>query len=171
MLIRSCRESSALPSEVVDTDLVRQLNDDVWHPFAVAYARLDAPAFLALHAPELIRAGGPAKQVIGFAEYADQIGKWFAELAGRGSSVSISLRFVERIVANDVASERGVFRLVSTRADGDGRTFYGRFHTYSRRTDGRWRICVDYDTDERSATLEEEFLAAFDVDDVDAFKE
>ena len=109
--------------------LLRQLNDDVWHPFRHAYGRLDAPAFLDLCSPELIRAGGPAKQVLGFAEYEDQTEKWFAELADRGSSVSIVFRFVERIVANDVASERGVFRLVSTRADGDGRTFYGRFHT------------------------------------------
>ncbi|MFD4640367.1 YybH family protein [Lentzea sp. NPDC058436] len=155
----------------MDTDLLRQLNDDVWHPFALAYSRLDAPAFLALHSPELIRAGGPAKQLIRFSEYADQIEKWFAELAGRGSSVSISFRFVERIAADDVASERGLFRLVSTRADGDGRTFYGRFHTYSRRTDGRWRVFVDHDTDERPAALEEDFVAAIDIDDVDAFKE
>lgn len=112
------------------------------------------------------RRTGPAKQAFGFADYSDQIEKWFAD---RGSSVSISFRFVERIASNDVASERGIFQMVSKRADGDGRTFYGRFHTYARRTDGRWRICVDYDTDERSATLEEEFLAAIDVDDVDAF--
>ncbi|GHH53178.1 YybH family protein [Lentzea cavernae] len=155
----------------MDTDLLRQLNDDIWHPFRLTYARLDAPAFLSLYSSTLIRAGGPAKQVLGFSEYADQTEKWFAELADRDSSVSISFRFVERIAENDVASERGIFQLVSTRADGGERTFYGRFHTYSRRTDGRWRICVDYDTDERAATLEEEFLAAIDVDDVNAFKE
>lgn len=153
----------------MDTDLLRQLNNDIWHPFRLAYAKLDARAFLDVHAPELIRAGGPAKQVFGFADYSDQIEQWFAELAGRGSSVTISFRFVERIVSNGLASERGIFQIVSKRADGDGRTFYGRFHTYARRTDGRWRIYVDYDTDERSATLEEEFLAAIDVDDVDAF--
>jgi ketosteroid isomerase-like protein len=160
---------SALASDAVDTDLLRQLNDDIWLPFRLSYSRLDAPAFLALHAPELVRAGGPAKQVIGFAEYSDQIEKWFTELAGRGSSVAISFRFIERIVANDLASERGIFQIVATRADGDQRTFYGRFHTYARRADGRWRICVDYDTNERSATLEADFLAAVDVDDIDAF--
>ncbi|HEX7302519.1 hypothetical protein [Lentzea sp.] len=153
----------------MDTDLLRQLNDDIWHPFRLAYSRLDAPAFLALHAPELIRAGGPAKQAVGFAEYSDQIGQWFTELAGRGSSVAISFRFVERIVANGLASERGLFQMVATRADGDQRTFYGRFHTYARLIDGRWRICVDYDTDERAATLAEDFDAAVEVDDVDAF--
>lgn len=65
--------------------------------------------------------------------------------------------------------QRGIFQIVSKRSDGDERTFYGRFHTYARRTDGGWRICADYDTDERSATLEEDFLAGIDVDDVEAF--
>ncbi|MFD5826859.1 YybH family protein [Lentzea sp. NPDC060358] len=153
----------------MDSDVARQLNDDIWHPFRQAYARLDAPAFLALHVPELIRAGGPAKQVIGFAEYSAQVGEWFAELAGRGSSVAMSFRFVERIASGDLASERGIFQMVATRTDGDQRTFYGRFHTYARRIDGRWRICVDYDTDERSVTLEEDFRAAAEVDDVGAF--
>ena len=60
------------------------------------------PAFLALHTPELIRAGGPAKQVLAFLEHEDQVEKWFAELAGRGSAVSISFRFIERIAAVDV---------------------------------------------------------------------
>lgn len=153
----------------MDTDLLRQLNDDVWHPFRLAYSMLDAPAFLELHAPELIRAGGPANQVSGFADYSGQIERWFTDLSDRGSSVTIAFRFVERIVANDLASERGLFQIVSKRADGDERTFYGRFHTYARRMDGRWRICADYDTDERSATLEEEYLAGVDVDDVEAF--
>lgn len=153
----------------MDTDLLRQLNDDIWHPFRLACANLDASAFLDLHAPELIRAGGQTKEVLGFADYSDQVEKWFAGLADRGSSVNISFRFVERIVSNDIASERGIFQIRSKRADGDERTFYGRFHTYARPTDGRWSICVDYDTDERSETLEEEFLAAIDVDDVEAF--
>jgi hypothetical protein len=83
--------------------------------------------------------------------------------------VTISFRFVERIATNDLASERGIFQIVPKRADGDQRTFYGRFHTYARRTDGRWQICVDYDSDERSETLEGEFLAPIDVDDVTAF--
>jgi ketosteroid isomerase-like protein len=153
----------------VDTDLLRQLNDDVWHPFRLAYSKLDAQAFLELHAPELIRAGGPAKQVSGFADYSEQIEKWFTDLADRGSSVTISFRFAERIASKDLASERGIFKIVSKRADGDERTFYGRFHTYARHTDGRWRICSDYDTDEREATLDQEFAAAADVDDVEAF--
>ncbi|RAS63229.1 hypothetical protein C8D87_107378 [Lentzea atacamensis] len=52
-----------------DIDLLRQLNNDIWPPFRLAYSRMDVSAFLDLYAPELIRAGagGPAKQVFGFA--------------------------------------------------------------------------------------------------------
>lgn len=107
--------------------------------------------------------------MLGFADYSDQIEKWFGELSDHGSSVTISFRFAERIVSNDLASERGIFKIGSQRADGDERTCYGRCHTYAHRTDDRWRICADYDTNERSATLEEEFLAAIDVDEVEAF--
>jgi hypothetical protein len=39
----------------LNTDLLRQLNNDIWHPFRLAYSKLDAPAFLDVHAPELIR--------------------------------------------------------------------------------------------------------------------
>jgi hypothetical protein len=35
-----------------DIDLLRPLNNDIRHPFRLAYAKLDAPAFLDLHAPE-----------------------------------------------------------------------------------------------------------------------
>ncbi|MEU0879750.1 hypothetical protein ABZ345_14180 [Lentzea sp. NPDC005914] len=121
----------------MDTDLLRQLNDDIWHPFKLAYSTLDAAAFLDLHAPELIRAGGQTKQVFGFADYCDQTEKWFAGLADRSNSVAISFRFVERIASNDLASERGFFKIVSKRADGDVRTFYAA-STYMRdaRTDG-----------------------------------
>jgi hypothetical protein len=38
------------------------------------------------------------------------------ELADRGSSVTIAFRFVERIASNDLASERGIFQIVSKRS-------------------------------------------------------
>ncbi|MET9229704.1 hypothetical protein [Lentzea sp. NPDC003310] len=91
----------------MNPDLLGKLNNDIWHPFRLVYARLDASALLSLYSPELIRAGGPAKQVQGF-----------AELSGGDSSVSVSCRFVERLVMDGVARERGIFQLVSTCADG-----------------------------------------------------
>lgn len=68
-----------------------------------------------------------------------------------------------------MASERGIFRIVATRADGDRRVFHGRFHTFARRSDGRWRIVADHDNDERPESLAVDYAAAVEVDDVEAF--
>lgn len=128
------------------TDLTSELNRDVWQPFRAAYAAGDADAFLDLHAPDLIRAGGPAKEVLDLAAYGAQVREWFALVAAKGDRLAIDFRFTERLVAGELASERGVYRITLTPATGDGIVLFGRFHTFARRIDGRWRIAVDYDS-------------------------
>jgi uncharacterized protein (TIGR02246 family) len=152
-----------------DGAALRELNRDVWHAFRRAYGAGDAAAFLALHAPDLVRAGGPDKQVYGVAEYAAQTEEWFARLAGRGDRVGIEFRFLERIATGELASERGVYRITAVRAGGERRIFYGRFHTFARKSGGRWRIAVDYDSDEGGTVTEETFTAGAEIDDIDAF--
>jgi len=154
---------------MADEALLREVNSDVWHAFTSAYAARDAAAFLAVHALDLIRVGGPAKQVDRFDSYAAQVGQWFAELIEHGHNVGIELRFTERIAADSVASERGVYRIVLTQAGGEERLFYGRFHTFARKEEGRWRIAVDYDSDEGGTIDDAAFAAGTEMDDVAAF--
>jgi ketosteroid isomerase-like protein len=149
------------------TAILEELNRDVWHPFVRTYRALDADAFLALHHTDLIRASGTANEVHDFAGYAAQIREFFAMVAGFGDAIMIDFRFHERIAAGDVASERGVFRLSVTPATGRPRTRYGRFHTYARRVDGRWRLASDYDTNEGADAAA--FAAGAEIDDVARF--
>jgi ketosteroid isomerase-like protein len=153
---------------VPDRTLLLELNHDVWHAFRNAYGRLDAQGFLAVHSADLVHAGGPAKQVQGYAEYAVQTTQWFAEVAARGDGLGIEFRFSERIAAGGASSERGVFRITATH-EGDQRVFHGRFHTFCRKVGGRWRIVADYDSDEGGTVTEADFAAGVDVDDVGAF--
>lgn len=154
---------------MADTELLRELNRDVWHAFVRAYGARDAKAFLAVHSPDLIRAGGPEKQVHGYPEYATQTEQWFADLTERGDDIGIEFRFDERIASGDLASERGMYRITATRATGEQRVFYGRFHTFSRRIGDGWRIAVDYDSNEGGTVTEETFASGADIDDVAAF--
>ena len=149
---------------MADNELLRELNNDIWHTFPRAYG--DADAFLALYSPDLIRAGGPTNKVQGYAEFAEITRQWFADLADRGSTVDIEFRFTERIADADLASERGVFRMTARRATGEEKVFHGRFHTFSRRIDGRWRIAVDYDSDENGTVTAETFELATPADDI-----
>lgn len=154
---------------MADEALLRQVNNDIWHAFTSAYAARDAAAFLAVHAKDLIRAGGPTKQAHTFDEYAADISRWFTDLTENGDNIGIELRFTERIASESIASERGVYRIVQTRSDGGERLFYGRFHTFARKVEGRWRIAADYDSDEGGTVDDAAFAAGTQLDDVAAF--
>jgi ketosteroid isomerase-like protein len=149
------------------TDLLAELNRDIWHPFTAAYAALDPDAFMALNHPDVVHISGAGNQINGHAEYAGQIREFFARVAARGDRIGIDFRFHERIASGDLASERGLFRLSVVPADGELRTRYGRFHTVARKAGGRWRFSVDYDTDEGADQTA--FDAAAAVDDLARF--
>jgi ketosteroid isomerase-like protein len=153
---------------MADAAILRALNADLWHPFQEAYAAIDAKRLLALYSPELIRAGGPTKEVTGFDAFAAQMTQWFADSAERGATLDILFRFSERLASGVLASERGVFRIAGTR-DGNTRVSYGRFHTYARHLDGRWLFVADYDSDEGGTISDEAFAACVAIDDVEPF--
>jgi ketosteroid isomerase-like protein len=153
---------------VADIEVLSELNTDVWHAFRRAYAAGDGAAFMALYTPDLIRAGGPDQSVYGFAEYAAQTTDWFAGLGASGDSIDIDFRFLERIASAGRASERGIYQITATH-DGDQRVFYGKFHTFSRKTAGRWQIAVDYDSNEGGTITAASFAAASPIDDVAVF--
>jgi ketosteroid isomerase-like protein len=150
-----------------DAELLGELNRDVWRPFRDSYAAGDAAAHLAVFTQDLIRAGGPRGEVHGFEEYATQMRDTFAEVARRGDRFGIEFRFTERLAAGALASERGAFRITVTLAGGEVRVVFGRFHTFACKTDGRWRLAVDYDSSGDSD--EETFAAGATVEDVAAF--
>ncbi|PRY44852.1 hypothetical protein [Umezawaea tangerina] len=95
-----------------------------------------------------------------FDEYARGTREWFAAVAGSGGGLGIELRFTERIAAGGPASERGVFRITATRPGAEDKLLHGRFHTFSRKSGGRWRIVADYDSDDDGTVTEEVFEAA-----------
>jgi len=145
--------------------LLGELNTDIWRAYRHAYREGDASAFLAVHSPDLIRAGGPAQTITGFPEYGTLTRQWFADLTERGDSVDIEFRFTERIADGALASERGIYRLTAQRPDHEPKVMYGRFHTFARKTNGRWHIVADYDSDENATVTEADFLSAQTMDE------
>lgn len=68
-----------------------------------------------------------------------------------------------------LASERGIFRITATRPGADELIFPSRFHTFARKTNGRWRIVADYDTSEDGAVTAGMFAAASAAEDTSSF--
>jgi len=144
-----------------------ELNRELWRPFIISYAERDASAVGRLQAPELIRVEAANGWVGGFDAYLERTAAFFADMTGRGATIGIAFRFVERLVEGSIASERGVYRIVMAVPGEAELVFYGRFHTFARKTGDGWRIVVDYDT--TAGADEAAFDAAHDLDDTAAF--
>lgn len=144
---------------MTENPLLEELNRDIWYPFRDAYRAADPDGFLAVYDPDLIRAGGPTREVYGFDRFAADMTAWFTDVSQRGDSFDIEFRFTERIAAGELASERGCYRITATLADGRDRVLHGRFHVFARKSDGRWRVVADYDTDDGGAVTPEIFAA------------
>jgi ketosteroid isomerase-like protein len=154
---------------MTDSTSLSELNQHVWLAYQDAYRTRDTAAFLALYDPGMIRAGGPVKTASEFTEFALSTTRWFADSADRGDSAAIAFRFTERVTGGGVASERGVYRLIASRASGESKTLYGHFHLFTRRVDGRWRIVADYDSDEKGTVTAQDYDSAVPLDDVSAW--
>ncbi len=154
---------------MTDPELLRDLNKELWQAFRASYRDLDAPAFLALYSPDLVRAGGPGRSVLDFDGYAVETREFFADMLAQGGRLGIDFRFTERLAQGELASERGVYRIVMRLPGADERVFYGQFHTFARRIGGRLQFVADYDSTEAGTVTEASFAAAHDIDDVAAF--
>lgn len=152
-----------------DPALLAELNRDLWLPFHEAYRDGDAEKYIALHLPDFIRGEGNAKVVRTLEEYADGVRRSFAIWAERQLTIDLQFRFLERIAKGAQASERGIYQFVLTGPDGKVQRFYGQFHTFARKVDGRWRFAVDYDSNEGGTIDEARYLAAAAVDDFSRF--
>lgn len=149
--------------------LLQELNRDIWIPFSEAYASHDAEKYLRLHSRDLIRGEGDRKRVLNLAQYSENIRRFFKENKDGGGKIEIQFRFLERIVGDQSASERGIYRLTGTPLKGPARTFYGKFHVFSRKENGVWKILIDYDSNEGKTIDEKAFQAGAALDDFAAF--
>ncbi|TAE13003.1 MAG: hypothetical protein EAZ95_11745 [Bacteroidetes bacterium] len=143
---------------------LKEINQDVWTPFAEAYQELNVKKYKALHRQDLIRATGAGKQIKDLPTYSAEVGKWFAELKTQKSQVSIKFRFLERICNGKTASERGIYELmIANEADKEQR-YYGKFHVFLRKEKKKWKIAIDYDSNEGDTISADDFQKALGID-------
>jgi len=51
------------------TEVLQEINRDIWLPFIESYNELDAEKFMAIHSEDLVRVPRDAKRVFGYEQY------------------------------------------------------------------------------------------------------
>lgn len=151
-----------LPVFSQNTQILKDINSQVWHNFTKSFETLDYNLFSDLHSDDLIRVGGDNTSLKSKRSYIEEYKKrWKASTTNQ----TISFRFLERICNNEKASERGIYKLTRNTNSPDQKSYYGKFHVILKKEDNRWKILVDYDSSENNTINETSYNQAFSLDD------
>lgn len=141
-------------------DAQKQINDQVWKPFITTFNNYDTKGFMAVHSHDLVRAPRDSKTVLNFEQYKKQYEEGDKRSAQQKTKRIIELRFLERIANENQAFEVGIYKTTNINAQGESRSFYGKFHVVLRKENGTWKILVDSDSAEGGTIGEKDFAAA-----------
>ena len=146
-----------------------EINKDIWEPFSQAYASGDADLYLSLHSPDFIRASRSGEHTTDLHGYSQGVLRSFNRNAIRGGRTTIDFRFFERFASDITASERGIYKYTYYPLNGEPVSGYGQFHVVSRKENGKWKIFMDYDSDEGGTIDAADFDAGWAVQDIRKF--
>ncbi|WP_299123604.1 nuclear transport factor 2 family protein [uncultured Winogradskyella sp.] len=154
-------------SSAQSLDNLKAINS-VWSKFYKAFETLDYTLMAEIHSKDLVRISG-GKRIINYTTYINNYKAGFKRDKESNQSQSISLRFFERINNDSAASERGIYKLVRNKGTENEQAYYGQFHVLFKKTNGEWKITMDYDSSEGETIGEEDYKKAFAIDDFDKF--
>lgn len=140
----------------------------IWDTFYKAFDSLDYMSMAKIHSKKLIRISG-GKKIIDYGTYIKGYKTTFEKAKEDMVSNTISLRFFERIHNDSVASERGIYKLVRNKNQGNQQIYYGQFHVLFAKENGIWKIIMDYDSNEGNSIGEKEYLNAYGINQFDVF--
>ncbi|MEH6535625.1 MAG: hypothetical protein V7719_04485 [Psychroserpens sp.] len=142
--------------------------NQVWAKFYQAFETLDHQPMAEIHAKELIRIAG-GRSILNYKTYITSYKDRFKASKVNNDTNNISLRFFERINSDDIASERGIFKLIRNKDKPNEQTYYGQFHVIIKKLNGTWKITMDYDSTEFDTIGEADFKKARAMTDFDSF--
>lgn len=145
-----------------DTKILKAINSEIWANFTKAYETLDSDMFSSIHSDSLIRISGNSKHIKSKAEYIEGYKKWWSDTSLKQT---ISFRFIERIYNEKKVSERGIYKLTRNPNTPNETSYYGKFHVIHKKEKGKWKILVDYDSNENDSINETSYLNANAIDD------
>ncbi len=150
---------------------LQQINHEVYSKFYMAFDSLDYSLMAEIHAKDLVRIPANQKVILDYESYINGYKKSFQEAKMKNETRSISLRFFERIVDDSVASDRGVYKFSLNKNTPEEINYYGQFQVLLVKREGKWKILMDYDSNENNTIDEDDFQAAFAIDNFEQFND
>lgn len=126
------------------------INEQVWKPFIKYYNSRDRKGFASVHSKDVARVSQDDNRILNASEYFKEPSE--AQKARNADrTLAIELRFIQRIANEDKAFEVGYYKTTTTDIKtGVVRTNYGKFHVLLIKEEGKWKILMDADANDKT---------------------
>ena len=149
--------------------LLKEVNRDIWLPYAKAYQTNDAAALAGVFSEDFLRIEPYAKRITNAVESVAATKDLFEKRKEQQEKTEMQFRFLERVITDNAASERGVYQLTFTHPDGKKAAYYEKFHALSRKENGRWKLVAFYSSHEKQTITPQCFLEALPLDHISKY--
>ncbi len=138
----NCSDLYAQPDK---SALLAQINQDIWIPFITGVNTNNPSLYNGVHAADFywVR-GGTRTRIMNYQEYVDDARIVMDGRAARNIRTELDIRFLERNVNNEFASEKCIVKYTSTEPGKEPVTSYGITQVFSRHEPVGWRKIVQY---------------------------
>jgi hypothetical protein len=147
-------------------DLLKQINADIWYPFLKGVNENNPGLYNSVHADEFYWIlAGTRTRIMNFKEYVADADKVMSQRAAKGITTDLNVRFLERNLNDEFASEKCVIQWISREPGVKPMISFGIVQIFSRKINGTWKKVVQYVHTE--SVSEEIFNTAFSLEKTD----
>lgn len=127
------------------TDLLAEIDRDIWITFLNGVNTNNPDMYNSVHSKDFYWVmEGIKTRIMNFQEYVEDAAKVMKERETRGIKTILDVRFTERNINNEFASERCVVKFVSVEPHKNPVESYGYAQVFSRKENGVWKKVVQY---------------------------
>jgi ketosteroid isomerase-like protein len=150
----------SISSQAYAQSVTEEINKQVWNVLIDAYNSFNTDKFMSVYAKDVVRIPLDEKKILDFNEYRKNINRENQFNKNYKIKAKIEFRFTERIHTDNLAFERGIFKINITDNNSKPAVIYSRFQALLRKEAGVWKIQFDSDSAEKSTLTEKEFMEA-----------
>ena len=150
------------------TELLSEINRDVWTPFQQGINTDVDRLYIDVHSTGFHWVDPGSKgRIMDFNEYVEDSKMVMARRRSNQEKSEIEIRFLERNVKGDFASEKCISKFSTIKPGVETQTGYGITHYFFRKESRTWKMVLQYNTTEKAT--EEMFMNAAKANEVDKF--
>lgn len=132
-------------AQKLEQEWLAELKKDIWIPFVTGVNSNNPDIYNGVNSTDFYWVqDGARPRIMNLAEYIEDARLVMNRRTSKGIGTQLEIRFIQRNVTAQFASEKCVIKYTSTTPGKEPEIFYGMAHIFSRKENGVWKKLIQH---------------------------